>query len=155
MASCLKLWWSCGAPRPTPLDPPPLRPWSQRLPFKTKTTKRRSSLSWRYWSITDQQTHPVTHGVNLCATFSQTWKIFQRSPVKGRNKGDSVAAVTATTSRSRDRKVTLAVVGRDCPLFCSCLGFSLHLRSLRPLTAQITNSSCQFDFWWFVLWFIW
>lgn len=57
--------------------------------------------------LSGQQIHPVTHAVNVSATFSQTWKIFQRLPVKGRNKGDGVAAVTAATSRSRHRKVTL------------------------------------------------
>lgn len=50
--------------------------------------------------------HPVTLDLNVCATFSQTWKIFQRLPVKGRNRGQGIAAVTAGTSGSRDRKVT-------------------------------------------------
>lgn len=95
-------------------------------------------------SLPDQQNRPVTLGLNACATFSQTRKMFQRSPVKARSKGGSVAAVTANTPGSRDRKVTLAVACGGCPLFCSCLRFSLHLRSLPALTDA---SSRQFGFW--------
>lgn len=72
-------------------------------------------------SVTDQQIQPVTHVINICATFCQTWKIFQRTPL---SKGDGVAAVTAGTSRSRDRKVTFAVACNNCPLFCFCQRFS-------------------------------
>lgn len=80
-------------------------------------------------SIMEQHVRPPPR--RSSTTFSQTWKMFQRTPVKARSKSDGVAAVTTRTSGSGGRKVTLAAVCINCSLFCFRQPFSLLL-SLQP-----------------------
>lgn len=81
-------------------------------------------------SIMEQHVRPPPHAGRQ-PTFSQTWKMFQRTPVKARSKSEGVAAVTTRTSGSGGRKVTLAAVCINCSLFCFRQPFSL-LPSLQP-----------------------